>query len=378
MEEEIKSSESTVKKNEEKHSTHHEKNIHHKSEHSHEHHSKHVEEQPEEIKHVSTDQIKDEHHRLSEPKKHTSSHTHHSKKTETVQIKKETIWKIISGILALVLIFVVFTNGGADVKANSISSKEAEDKALDYINNNLLQPGTVAEVEETVEENGMYKIKLNIDGQTFDSYVSTDGEMLFPSGVPLDGSAPARPSEPTPPPTADLDMDKLMDDDAVKGDADAPVTIIEWSDFECPFCARFYSQTYGQIVEKYIETGKVKLIFRDFPLGFHANAQKAAEAAECAGEQGKFYEMHDLLFEEGVTGGVESFKKMASELKLDTNDFDECLDSGAMASEVQKDMADGQAAGISGTPGFIINGRLVSGAQPFSAFEQIIEEELAK
>jgi len=120
------------------------------------------------------------------------------------------------------------------------------------------------------------------------------------------------------------------------------------------------------------------LIYRDFPLGFHKQAQNAAEAAECAGEQGKYYEMHDLLFEKGVSSGVSSFKQYASDIGLDTTEFNDCLDSGKMASETVKDMLDGSAADISGTPGFIINGQLVSGAQPFSAFKQIIDAELSK
>ncbi|MGK0209072.1 MAG: protein-disulfide isomerase, partial [Patescibacteria group bacterium] len=129
------------------------------------------------------------------------------------------------------------------------------------------------------------------------------------------------PSGNAPTPSPIINMDGLEDDDAVLGDADAPVTIVEWSDYECPFCARFYSQTYDQIKSKYIETGKVKLVFRDFPLSFHNNAQKAAEAAECAGEQGKYYEMHDLLFESGVTGGVASYKQYAASIGLDQGDF---------------------------------------------------------
>src|SRR3989344_3255746 len=91
-----------------------------------------------------------------------------------------------------------------------------------------------------------------------------------------------------PSPSAPIDMESLLDDDAVKGDKDAPVTIVEWSDFECPFCARFYEQTLPSIEEEYIKTGKVKLVYRDFPLSFHPQAQKAAEAAECAGEQDKY------------------------------------------------------------------------------------------
>jgi len=185
-----------------------------------------------------------------------------------------------------------------------------------------------------------------------------------------DGNIPAAAPSPT------VNMESLLDDDAVKGDPDAPVTIIEWSDFECPFCARFYDDTLGLIDEQYIKTGKVKLIYRDFPLSFHPNAQKAAEAAECAGEQGKYWEMHDKLFESGVAGGVSVFKTYAQQLGLDTGKFNSCLDSGAMAAEVQKDMADGAAAGIQGTPGFLVNGKLVSGAQPFGVFKQVIDAEL--
>jgi len=175
-----------------------------------------------------------------------------------------------------------------------------------------------------------------------------------------------------------IDMDVLVDDDAIKGDPNAPVTIVEWSDFECPFCARFYTETLSQIEKEYIATGKVKFVYRDFPLSFHANAQKAAEAAECAGEQEKYWEMHDAIFERGVSGGVTSFKSYASDIGLNTQKFNECLDSGEMAAEVKKDMADGAALGIGGTPGFIINGQLVSGAQPFENFRQIIEAELAR
>ena len=192
------------------------------------------------------------------------------------------------------------------------------------------------------------------------------------SGQLPDAAAPS----PAPTPSVPLDMKTLLDDDSVKGAKDAPVTIVEWSDFECPFCGKFYKDTLGQIDEKYIKTGKVKLVYRDFPLSFHPQAQKAAEAAECAGEEGKYWEMHDMLFEKGVQGGVESFKGFAKELGLKTDKFNDCLDSGKMAAEVRADMNAGSTAGIRGTPGFIVNGQLVSGAQPFEAFEQVIEAAL--
>lgn len=186
------------------------------------------------------------------------------------------------------------------------------------------------------------------------------------------------PSANQPQPSQPSKVDVSTDDDPSKGSENAPVTIIEFSDFECPFCGRFFTQTLPQIEENYINDGKVRLVYRDFPLGFHPQAQKAAEAAECADEQGKFWEMHDKLFEDGVSGGVGSFKQYAEDLGLDTAKFNDCLDSGAMASEVQNDMQDGQSAGVSGTPTFFINGQKVVGAQPFSAFENIIDSELLK
>lgn len=168
------------------------------------------------------------------------------------------------------------------------------------------------------------------------------------------------------------------DDDTVRGSKDAPVTIIEFSDFECPFCTRFYEQTLPLIEENYIKTGKVKFIYRDFPLSFHKNAQKAAEAAECADEQGKFWEMHDKIFENQNALDVTSLKQYAKDLGLDTTKFDSCLDSGKYADEVQRDFTDGQSYGVSGTPTFFINGIEVVGAQPYNTFEQIIEQELKK
>lgn len=171
---------------------------------------------------------------------------------------------------------------------------------------------------------------------------------------------------------SDVDMADLIGGNAILGDPDAPITIVEWSDFECPFCARFYNDAYQDIKENWIDTGKAKLVFRDFPLSFHANAQKAHEAAECAGDQDMYYEMHDALFENGVSGGVSSFKTYAADLGLDQAAFDDCLDSGKHEAEVKKDMADGMKAGVQGTPGFIIEGQLISGAQPYAVFEQLL------
>jgi len=178
----------------------------------------------------------------------------------------------------------------------------------------------------------------------------------------------------------------LSDDDPVLGNPDAPVTVVEFSDFQCPFCRRLFSDTLPQLKEKYVKTGKVKFVYRDFPLAFHPMAQKYAEAGECADEQGKFWQMHDKIFEEqgkqgtGTISGitVDDVKKWAKDLGLDGAGFNNCLDSGKYSEEISKDTSDGQKAGVSGTPATFVNGRLISGAVPFAQFEAAIEEELKK
>ena len=181
-----------------------------------------------------------------------------------------------------------------------------------------------------------------------------------------------------PSPSVPTDMKALADDDPFMGKEDAPVTIVEFSDYECPFCARFYQQTLPSLEEEYIKTGKVKLVYRDFPLSFHPQAEPAAIAANCAGEQGKYFEYHDKIFISGGAAGKSSadYKKWAQELSLDVAEWEACTKDPAQRQEIQKDMADGAAVGVQGTPGFIINGKLVSGAQPFSIFKQVIDAEL--
>lgn len=176
-------------------------------------------------------------------------------------------------------------------------------------------------------------------------------------------------------------------DQPVIGKKDAKVTIVEFSDFQCPFCGRFYKESYGQIKSKYVDTGKAKIIFRHFPLSFHQNAQKSAEAAECANRQGKFLEYHDLLFNNSQSDGtglnLPDLKKYADQLGLNKgtlgfgkNRFNDCLDKGEAADVVSKDTAEGTASGVTGTPSFFINGKKVVGAQPYSVFETAIEAAL--
>jgi len=211
---------------------------------------------------------------------------------------------------------------------------------------------------------------------TFGIFSATN--MTNTAGAAVDGGdAPAPPTPSAPAPTVDVEIK----DAPIKGVRTAPVTIIEFSDYECPFCSRFYSQTLPQIQKEYIDTGKVVLAYRDFPLSFHQNAQKAAESARCVREQTDdegYFEMHDQIFENQGSLSLANLKLWAKEIDgVDGTEFDTCLDSGKTASAVQADFQDGQAYGVRGTPGFFINGKLISGAQPFSVFQQAIEAELA-
>jgi len=166
---------------------------------------------------------------------------------------------------------------------------------------------------------------------------------------------------------------------AMLGSPDAKVTIIEYSDFQCPFCARFYTGAYPQIKAQYVETGKANIVFKDYPLSFHPQAQKAAEAGKCALEQGneKFWKLHDLIFQNQAQLSVDNLKLWAVQAGVNAAKFNDCLDSGRMAAAVQRDFAEGQAAGVRGTPTFIVNGKQVVGAQPFEAFQTAIDAALA-
>jgi protein-disulfide isomerase len=194
------------------------------------------------------------------------------------------------------------------------------------------------------------------------------------AAAPPTATAPAPTAQPTPTPPIVVE-NVSADDDPFWGPADAPVTIVEFSDFQCPYCARFVTQTLPQIKQAY--EGKVRFVFRDFPLSqIHENAEKAAEAAGCASDQGKFWEYHDKLFSSQSALDVASLKSYASQLGLDTATFDQCLDSSKYAQEIQKDVQDGDSYGVTGTPAFFVNGLLVVGAQPFASFQAAIDAAL--
>lgn len=167
------------------------------------------------------------------------------------------------------------------------------------------------------------------------------------------------------------------------GKNNAKVTMVEFSDFQCPFCERFYKDTFSQLKKDYIDTGKVKFTFRHLPLEIHPLAPKAAEASECANDQGKFWEYHDELFSKfadwsSLTLDTLSPKleEFAASLDLNSEEFATCLTSGKYAEKVNKDKTDGQAVGATGTPSFFINGKLIVGAMPYATFKTLLDEEL--
>jgi protein-disulfide isomerase len=174
-----------------------------------------------------------------------------------------------------------------------------------------------------------------------------------------------------PPFRAELSVDGAP----VKGSATAPVTLVEFTDFQCPFC-RQVQPTLDQLLAKY--DGKVKLVYRDFPIDqLHPQARKAHEAARCANEQGKFWAYHDRLYANAPQAGPGELKTYAGEVGLNLPAFERCLSSMKYQAAVQKDEEEGIRAGVTGTPTFFVNGRLLSGAQPLDSFARLIDEELA-
>ncbi|MBI2664666.1 DsbA family protein [Candidatus Woesearchaeota archaeon] len=236
-----------------------------------------------------------------------------SEEEETFKIKKTTLWQGLSAVLGVLLAVSIFTGG------------------FGYGNGS---EGSVA-VREPVA---------------------------------------AQPSAPSPTPTVDVQIG----DAPALGDENAPVTLIEFSDFQCPFCGRHFSQTHSQIKQQYIDTGKVRFVYKHFPLdSIHPQATPAALASECAREQGKFWEYHDLIFQNQQSLGDASYKQWASQLSLDTNKFNGCYDSQKYIERVRSDLQQGTDAGVRGTPGFLLNGVAISGAQPFDVFQQAIEAALS-
>lgn len=174
----------------------------------------------------------------------------------------------------------------------------------------------------------------------------------------------------------------LEDGDPVLGNPKAPVTIVEFGDYQCPFCGRFFQTTERQIIDTYVKSGKVRFIYRDFAF-LGPESEMAAIATECANEQGKFWQYHDYLFthQDGENEGAFSnvhLKEFAEKLGLDSGKFDQCLDDKKYKDEVARDVEAGRLLGVNGTPSSFVNGKMLTGAVPYAQFQSLIDEELKK
>lgn len=198
------------------------------------------------------------------------------------------------------------------------------------------------------------------------------------AGTNTPPQAPAAPAGPV-----DIDISNAP----MLGNKDAKVAIVEFTDYQCPFCKQLFDNAFSQVKKEYIDSGKIKYYSRNFPLyQIHPQAQKAAEAANCANEQGKFWAYHDTLFTNQTALQIADLKKYAVDLGLNSSQFDTCLDSGKYTEKLKEDEADGAAAGVQGTPasfigsvsGSTLTGVQLSGAVPFATFKTAIDAELAK
>lgn len=212
--------------------------------------------------------------------------------------------------------------------------------------------------------------------------VLISGSVLYSSGAPKAGALPGQDLGPE---VVSGEGLKLNEGDVILGDPNAPVTIIEYSDFQCPFCGRFYSQTEPLIKENYVQTGKVKFVYRHFAfLGPESKA--AANAVECAKEQGSFWDFHDQLFDAEIRDGREHngnldralFLSIAQKLGLDTAEYTSCLDTNKYNDKVESDYSVAQSLGVAATPTIFVNDKKIEGALPYENFKLVIEQELAK
>jgi len=295
-------------------------------------------------------------------------HIKHSRNTNS------GLWKWTSAILVVLLLIVLITQGVPDF---GITKSSKVNNAIDYLNSDVLSGFATAELESVSENNGMYIMEATLtssagEAQAATIYLSKDGELMFPTVIEIGESTDTIDvnTEPTETETYEIDTTGQP----FIGNEDAAVTIIEFTDFQCPYCEKGY-RTMKEVLENYPDD--VKIVIMNFPLSFHENAQKAAEASECAFAQGKFEEYHDTLFENNDALTVEDLKQYAVDLGLDTEEFNTCLDEDKMADEVEADMDVGSENGVTGTPAFFINGEKIVGARPYADFESVIEEALA-
>jgi protein-disulfide isomerase len=280
-------------------------------------------------------------------------------------------WKLISSVLGIILLISLYYNFRNPNATGNVTKEVASQKAVAVLQG-LVQPGTSLKINNVQTESGLYNISLTVNSQPANVFVTTDGKYLFPSIVDMQN--PQQPGQAPQPAPAQGNISGFdVSGQPAEGSINATTTIIEFSDFQCPFCGQFFSETYPQLKKDYIDTGIAKLVFVNFPLSnIHQYAEKAAEAGMCAYDQGRFWEMHDKMFSNQNTLTVNDLKKYAGDIGLNTTKFNDCLDTGKNQAKVNGNFQAGVSAGVTGTPSFFVNGKMITGAQPFSVFQQAI------
>ncbi len=273
---------------------------------------------------------------------------------------------VIIGFFAGIAVgYAVFSGKGGEAYTPSKSDNstlpisEVERRVEDYMNKKLVKPGISVEIGKATEQGIFYKFDVNVlkNGEvvtTATVYATKDGRYLILNMVNISKS---------------MEFEVSIEGEPAKGDQNAKITIVEFSGYDCPFCAKFAKETLNKILNNF----SVRFVFKDFPV--HGEV-KAHEAANCAMEQGKYWEYHDMLFDrQGEWRKNESkFIEYAKELGLDVNKFKDCLESDKYREEVLEDRKEGIDLGVSGTPTFFINGKKIVGALPYKEFEKVIKE----
>jgi protein-disulfide isomerase len=294
-----------------------------------------------------------------------------------IRISKIKLWQIISIILLVISLALLFI-GDFKKTGNVISEKEASESIAGYLNS--LTGGGIT-LSNSRDLGNIYEVNVLYQGQAIPVFITKDGKYFIQEAIPmstLNNQAGTPTTQTTQPPTQ-ITIDETMVEKApYLGSEDAPVTIIDFSDYQCGFCERHHFETFPLIKQDYIDTGKVKYVFMDY---ISVGNIRNHEAAKCVRELGGdelFFKMHDELYNNQRSLNDATLINIATELGISETEFTSCLNSGKYKSQIESSTAYGRSLGIGGTPGFIINGILVSGAQPYSVFQQTIEQELSK
>jgi protein-disulfide isomerase len=258
------------------------------------------------------------------------------------------------GLLMLTGVASPNVTGTTDLTAIRNAAREGAKDALLSANTGITTPLSLSDIRDAAKQ-GAQDALANSGAQA---------QAAEPTAAPIDTSGiTTRPSN-------------------TQGEASATVTLIEYSDFQCPFCKRFYDSVLSRIVTDYVKTGKVKLSYKNYAF-LGDESRWAAQAAECAADQGKFWEMHELLFtrQQGENSGAfskENLINLAKEIKVDGAKFSDCVNQDTTLARVQEDISEGNRIGVRGTPTFLLNGKLIVGAQPYEAFKTALDEALKK